>query len=220
MRCVAHGPAPASGNLGFRDCFLNHGCVRGPGSVSSAIRSKCGWSKGRAARLSANALPTRMIPCPNGSPAGRCLRRMRSPPARRIHRVDTALLGRKGASPRSDVDPGHHRFRLAAATGSDVLAPCAARYRRQVGNFLLGRAILALRNSLPYLMLENLIRAEIRRCGDLTNRLNSEKPRLRRALSSFLGYPKLGQTQELGSSRIVRVPEVWGWPLAPAGSGP
>ena len=77
---------------------------------------------------------------------------------------------------------------------SDVLTPCAAKYRRQVGNFLLGRAILALRNSLPYLMMDNLIRAEIRGCGDLTNRLNSEKPRLRRASSTFPGYPKLGQT--------------------------
>ena len=104
----------------------------------------------------------------------------------------------------AQVDPDH----IEPMKTSDVLTPCAARYRRQVGHFLLGRAILALRNSLPYLKMENLIRAEIRRCGDLTNRLNSEKPRLRRALSPFPGYPKLGQTQRLGSSRIVRVPEV------------
>ena len=103
-----------------------------------------------------------------------------------------------------DADSG----RSLARPGSDVLTPCAARFRRQVGNFLLGRAILALRNSLPYLMMGNLIRAEIRGCGDLTNRLNSEKPRLRRALSTFPGYPKLGQTPKLGSPRIVRVPEV------------
>ena len=95
-------------------------------------------------------------------------------------------------------------WRWRMIRNSDVLTSCAAGYRRQVGNFLPGRAILALRNSLPYLMMGNLIRTEIRGCGDRTNRLSSEKPRLRRALSTFPGYPKLGQTPKLGSSRIVR----------------
>ena len=168
-------------------------CFR-PGSrqqmpIAVFVRSpRSGGSRRRASRRSD----------PVGSTSTNCAMSWRGLPAARLS-CGRTVAGRGPPDAVCEASPDRI---------SDVLTPCAARYRLQVGNFLLGRAILALHNSLPYLMMGNLIRAEIRGCGDLNNRLGSETPRLRREMSTFPGYPKLGQTPKFGSSRIVRVPEV------------
>ncbi len=104
-------------------------------------------------------------------------------------RTGTDLRGQwpPGFPPRGSR-PAPARRLAGRVAASDVLTSCAARYRRQVGNFLPGRAILALRNSLPYLMMGNLIRTEIRGCGDRTNRLSSEKPRLNEAATQHSAH--------------------------------
>ena len=180
------------------------------------FRSISGWEGGESTPTKKCYVRTRYWICPD--PGIYSIENFRPPEAPRP--APRSYGGAMQPSPKcasdtlwqckADHDNNHRTESPASNLGqrSDVLTPCAARYRLQVGNFLLGRAILALHNSLPYLMMGNLIRAEIRGCGDLNNRLGSETPRLRRELSTFPGYPKLGHNPKLGSSRIVRVPEI------------